>query len=181
MRRYTWKTISSRIAHANPHYRVREDAVVRPSGIDGTYYVIETDPSVMVVPIASTGEIYLILQQRYPTKKFSWEVPAGTHDDGGSDLENARRELREETGLISDEWTKIGEVQVMSGIADHKSTVFIANNVRETTDHMQEEEGIVQMRKETFRRVFDLIRLGELNHSETIMAVTLAALHLKYI
>jgi ADP-ribose pyrophosphatase len=134
----------------------------------------------MIVPIASTGEVYLILQQRYPTKLFSWEVPAGTCD-GGSDLENARRELREETGLISNEWTKIGEVQVMSGIADHKSTVFIANNVRETSDHMQEEEGIMQMRKETLRRVLDMISSGELNHSETIMAVTLAALHLKYI
>jgi ADP-ribose pyrophosphatase YjhB (NUDIX family) len=180
MRRFTWKTISSRIAHANPHYRVREDAVVRPSGVTGTYYVIETAPSIMIVPIASTGEVYLILQQRYPTKLFSWEVPAGTCD-GGSDLENARRELREETGLISNEWTKIGEVQVMSGIADHKSTVFIANNVRETSDHMQEEEGIMQMRKETLRRVLDMISSGELNHSETIMAVTLAALHLKYI
>jgi ADP-ribose pyrophosphatase len=180
MRRYTWKTISSRIAHANPYYRVREDAVIRPSGMDGTYYVIETGPSVMVVPIASTGEIYLILQQRYPTKRFSWEVPAGAHD-GGSDLENAMRELREETGLISDEWSKIGEVQVMSGIADHKSMVFIAKNVRETSDHMQEEEGITHMRKETLRRVFDMIRSGELNHSETITAVTLAALHLKYI
>jgi hypothetical protein len=69
----------------------------------------------------------------------------------------------------------------MSGIADHKSTVFIANNVRETSDHMQEEEGIMQMRRETLRRVLDMISSGELNHSETIMAVTLAALHLKYI
>jgi ADP-ribose pyrophosphatase len=180
MQRYTWKTIASKIAHANPYYRVREDAVVRPSGVDGTYYVIETNPSVMVVPISSTGEIYLILQQRYPTSMFSWEVPAGTHD-GGSDLENARRELREETGLVSSEWIKIGEVQVMSGIADHKSIVFIAKNVRETGDHMQEEEGITHMRKETLRRVFDMISSGELNHSETIMAVTLAALHLKFI
>lgn len=46
---------------------------------------------------------------------------------------------------------------------------------------MQEEEGITHMHKVSFQRVFEMIRTGRLNHSETIMSITLAALHLKLI
>ena len=52
----------------------------------------------------------------------------GAHE-GGGDLENARRELREETGLLSQDWTKLGDVQVMNGTANHQASVFLAENV----------------------------------------------------
>ena len=178
MAKRAWKRISSKVAHRNPFFHVREDTVIQPNGKEGTYYVIETNPSVMIVPISSAGEVYLIVQHRYPTGIFSWEIPGGAVE-GGSDLENAKRELREETGLVSDVWTKLGEIQVMSGTANHKTTVFIAENTRETSDHKQEEEGITEMQKVPFQRVFEMIRSGRLNHSETIMSTTLAALHLK--
>ena len=173
-----WKKISSKVAHKNPFFQVREDTVIQPNGKEGSYYVIETSPSVMIVPVSSAGEIYLIVQHRYPTGIFSWEIPGGGHE-GGSDLENAKRELREETGLVSDVWTTLGEVKVMSGTANHRTTVFIAENARETSDHMQEEEGITHMHKVSFQQVFGLIRAAGLNHSETIMSIMLAALHLK--
>ena len=178
MTRPAWRRISSKVAHKNPFFRVREDKVIQPNGREGTYYVIETRPSVMIVPLSGDGEIYLIVQHRHPTGIFSWEIPGGALE-GGSDLENAKRELREETGLVSDVWTKLGEVQVMSGTANNKTTVFIAENTRETSDHMQEEEGITHMHKVSFQRVFEMIRAGELSHSETIMSITLAALYLK--
>lgn len=178
MAKLGWKRISSKVVHRNPFFHVHEDAVIQPNGKKGTYHVIETSPSVMIVPISSAGEVYLIAQHRYPTGIFSWETPGGA-GEGGSDLEDAKRELREETGLISDVWTRLGEIQVMSGTANHKTTVFIAENTRETSDHKQEEDGITEMQKVPFQRVFEMIRSGRLNHSETIMSITLAALHLK--
>jgi 8-oxo-dGTP pyrophosphatase MutT (NUDIX family) len=178
MIKLAWKRVSSKVAHKNPFFHVCEDNVIQPNGKEGTYYVIKTSPSVMIVPISSEGEVYLIVQHRYPTRMFSWEIPGGALESG-SDLENAERELREETGLVSDVWTKLGEVQVLSGTTDHKTIVFIAENTRETLDHKQEEEGITEMRKISFQNVFNMIRTGHLNHSETIMSITLAALHLK--
>jgi 8-oxo-dGTP pyrophosphatase MutT (NUDIX family) len=173
-----WRRISSKVAHKNPFFCVREDKVIQPNCRDGTFYVIETSPSVMIVPVSGYGEIYLIMQHRHPTGIFSWEIPGGALE-GGSDLENAKRELRDETGLVSNVWTKLGEVQVMSGTANNKTTVFIAEKTRETSDSMQEEDGIMRMQKVSLQRVFEMIRAGELNHSETIMAITLAALYLK--
>ncbi|MGZ3322638.1 MAG: NUDIX domain-containing protein [Xanthobacteraceae bacterium] len=180
MKHHIWKRLSSKIAHKNPYFYVREDAVIQPNGRVGTYYVIETGQSVMIVPLSSAGEIYLIKQHRHPTGAFSLEIPAGAHE-GGSDLENAKRELGEETGLVSAAWTKLGEVQVMNGTANHRAIVFLAENIDETWMRLQEGEGIIRIYKESFRSVFEMIRLGKLNHSETIMSITLAALHLKIV
>jgi hypothetical protein len=53
---------------------------------------------------------------------------------------------------------KILYVIVMSGTANHRTIVFIAENVRQTSNHTQEEEGITQMRNVSFRQVFKMIR-----------------------
>jgi hypothetical protein len=44
---------------------------------------------------------------------------------------------------------------------------------------MQEKEGIVSVCKVAFDKVFDMIKTGELSHSESITSITLAALYLK--
>jgi 8-oxo-dGTP pyrophosphatase MutT (NUDIX family) len=178
MKKFTWKQVSSKIVHQNPFFCVREDAVIQPSGGNGTYYVIEAGRSVMIVPLSRTGDLFLIKQHRYPTSSFSLEIPAGAHE-GGSDLENAIRELREETGLLSQDWTKLGDVQVMNGTANHQASVFLAENVDESEIRIQEKEGILSVCKVTFDKVFDMIKTGKLSHSESITSITLAALYLK--
>ena len=69
----------------------------------------------------------------------------------------------------------------MNGTANHRAIVFLAENIDETWMRLQEGEGIIRIYKELFRSVFEMIRLGKLNHSETIMSITLAALHLKIV
>ena len=142
------------------------------------YYVIEAGRSVMIVPLSRAGDLFLIKQHRYPTNSFSLEVPAGAHE-GGGDLENAKRELREETGLLSQDWTKLGDVQVMNGTANHQASVFLAENVGRLGIRIQEKEGITSVYKVAFNRVFNMIKAGELSHSESIMSITLAALFLR--
>jgi ADP-ribose pyrophosphatase YjhB (NUDIX family) len=178
MKKSMWKQVSSKIVHQNPFFYVREDAVIQPSGGNGIYYVIEAGRSVMIVPLSRAGDLFLIKQHRYPTNSFSLEVPAGAHE-GGGDLENARRELREETGLLSQDWTKLGDVQVMNGTANHQASVFLAENVDDSGIRIQEKEGITSVYKVAFNRVFNMIKAGELSHSESIMSITLAALFLR--
>jgi 8-oxo-dGTP pyrophosphatase MutT (NUDIX family) len=137
---------------------------------------LENGSAVSIVPVSRDGEIYLIGQHRYATGAYSWEIPSGAHE-GGDDLDNAKRELREETGLVSENWTRLAAVHVMNGTANFKMIVFLAEHVRETGEHAQLEEGITGMRKESFQRAFDMIRSGEMTDSESISAITLAALH----
>ncbi|HET9633323.1 MAG TPA: NUDIX domain-containing protein, partial [Terrabacter sp.] len=94
----TWPTTESRLVYENAWIRVREDAVTRPDGSDGTYGVVEVRrPAVFVVALTDEDEVVLVTVDRH-TVGHSVEVPAGG-TDGEDPLRAAQRELAEETGL----------------------------------------------------------------------------------
>lgn len=175
-----WKKISSKIVHKNPWYFVRQDAVVRPDGKPGTYYVVVSHPAVYIVPVTAKKEVVLIDIYRYPTDMFSIEVPAG-NSDGQKPLVAAKRELREETGLTARIWKKIGKPQARNGLMSQIDDVFLATELSETNDHAQHEEGIVGLRTVSFKKVFQMIKAGEISDAPSIAALTLAALELDFL
>ncbi|MBU6389469.1 NUDIX hydrolase [Patescibacteria group bacterium] len=175
--KHSWQQLDSRIVYQNPWIKVREDKVVRPNGQPGIYGVVMTPPSVMIVPLTENGEVYMIGQNRYPTEKFSWELPAG-----GSDNQNlltaAKRELKEETGLEAGSWEEIGSFQVMNGICSEICHVFIARELRATPGNSQDEEGITTVRIVAFSELLAMIRSGECDDGMSIAAIMQAALYL---
>ena len=175
-----WKTVSTKETYRTPYFSVHEDEVIRPDGSAGKYYVIEQKPAIMIVAVTGANEIYLIGQYRYTTQMFSWEIPGGGYE-GGDMLEEAKRELLEETGVISQTWERLGTIQTMNGQANHLAEVFLAKDVQKTSIHKQAEEGITEMRKETFTTVFEMIKSGELTDSESITSLTMAALRLRIV
>lgn len=175
-----WQTVSSKPVYQNIYFKVREDAVVRPDGEDGTYFVVEMNPAVTIVPVTKDNEVYLVGQNRYASKVYSLEVPAGRLEEENK-LEEAKRELAEETGLISNEWEELGSLQVLNGCTNLVLHIFLAKNVTQTNKNEQEEEGINKMVKVPYRKAMDMIASGEITDSETISALTLGALKLKII
>lgn len=172
-----WKTLSSKIVYENPWFRVREDQALKPGNRKGIYGIVQTQPSVFTIALDSNDEIYLIGMYRYPTGKYALELPAGGSEKQDL-LEAAKRELLEETGVEAKEWIKVGEFTPWNGISDEVSHVYIAKNLRETGSPVDEDEGILEVRKVPFENVFDLIESGEISDGQTISALTLAKIHL---
>ncbi len=122
-----WKRLLSRFPYQNHWIRVREDAVVRPDGTPGIYGVVELRPSIGVVAVNEQGEIVLVGQWRYPTGRYSWEVPRGGSQDGERDmLEVARRELLEETGVAAESWRNMGALDLCNGVLMSSEHLFLA-------------------------------------------------------
>jgi len=168
-----WKTLDSRIAYENSWIRVREDRVIRPDGNEGIYGVIEIQPSVFIVALTDASEIVLVRLYRYTTGSHSWEIPAGGAE-GGDPLEAAKRELREEAGLIAEEWEEAGTFEGLNGVANAPCHVFVARGLSEAGDHSQEEEGITDVRKVSFEELRRMIRAGELRDGETLTSLMIA-------
>lgn len=175
-----WKTKNSKIVYENGRFSIREDQIVRPDGTDGVFYVMDRAHVVVIVPLTKENEVYLIQINRYTTKQAHWELPAGSSDKQ-DELVAAKRELKEETGLVSDDWLKVGELEVAPGMTGQMAHVFVAKNVEMTQENEQDDENIVKMQKFPFKKILEMIENGEIVNSPSIAAIMKAALYLKFI
>ncbi|UWF78351.1 MULTISPECIES: NUDIX domain-containing protein [Microbacterium] len=174
-----WQIDDSRTVYENRWIEVREDRVTGPSGA-GIYGVVRMQhPAVFVVALDEDERVCLVSLHRYTTGA-SIEVPAGG-TDGEDPLTAARRELREETGLEADEWTALGTVNALNGIAVAREHVFLARGLRPAADADDEgrtEEGIDAVLRVPFAEAIAMIADGRITDGETVAALALAGIRL---
>ncbi len=123
-----WKTLDSNIVYENPWISVRHEHVVRPDGQSGIYGVVSMrNRAVGVVPLHDDGTVTLVGQWRYTMNEYSWEIPEGGCPFDESPLVAARRELREETGLVAAIIEPLGgEIHLSNSISDERGSLFVA-------------------------------------------------------
>ena len=130
-----WKTISSRIAYKNPWFHVRQDRVMRPDGKKGIYGVVERPNANFIVALLDDNKILLVEEYRYPVKQSVMQLPAGTTNQGETDLGAAKRELYEETGFRARTWRKISSFFIAPGHESIVANVFLAKDCRKKKSH----------------------------------------------
>ncbi|MGH3689493.1 MAG: NUDIX domain-containing protein [Microbacterium sp.] len=175
-----WVTRGSETKYENAWIRVREDRVTGPGGDDGIYGVVTMrQPAVFVVALDDEDRMCLVTIDRYTVGR-STEIPAGG-SDGEDPLEAARRELREETGFEAEDWTALGRMNALNGVADAIEFVFLARVLRRAAAHeeaarTQAEEGIQAVSWIPFDEVLAMIATGTITDGETIAAIAKAGI-----
>jgi 8-oxo-dGTP pyrophosphatase MutT (NUDIX family) len=173
-----WVTRESSTVYENRWIEVREDQVTGPAG-DGIYGVVTMrHPAVFVVALDDEDRVCLVSLERYTTG-ISIEVPAGG-SDGEDPLVAAQRELLEETGFVADEWTSLGTMNALNGIAHAPEHVFLARRLTPADDsaHTQAEEGIDAVIWVPFSEALDMIADGRITDGETVAAIAYAGIRL---
>ncbi len=92
---------------------------------------------VVVIPITPQEEFVFIRQFRPAFGGFVIEFPAGLNDKKEFLTEVAKRELIEETGMLSDDIVFLAEGPVSSGLSTEVITVYIAKDVKEASDEIK--------------------------------------------
>lgn len=94
-------------------YVVIRDLVKFPSGKMAPYIrmiskkaELENTPSCYILPY-DNKKVFLQEEFRHPLRKWIWTTPRGFGEKGLSDIENAAKELREETGYVAETLTRI--------------------------------------------------------------------------
>lgn len=126
-----WKKLSTKNVYENPWIKVEEDKIINPAGNPGIYgKVIFKNKAVGVVPLDNEGNIYLVGQYRYPLDEYSWEIPEGGSPIGEENpLETAKRELKEETGLIAQKWTLLGRIHTSNSVTNEEGFMYLAQEL----------------------------------------------------
>lgn len=169
-----WKRLSSKIAHKNPYYYVRQDKVIRPDGKQGEYFVVVRPVSVFIVAVNDKNEVYLIKLHRYTTGLESLEIPAGS-SDGQNPLKAAKRELQEETGLLAKKWKLLGKFQAANGILNQIEYLYLATELVEGKKDSKTEEGITIAKPVPFRKALKLIRENKISDIQSVSGLLMAA------
>lgn len=108
------------------------DPVRFPSGALGVYGRIVSRASLLgavgaaVLPVLKDGRVALNCNFRHATRSWELEIPRGFSEKGETIEETARRELKEETGLIARELIFLGEIAPDSGTSSSIVPVFLA-------------------------------------------------------
>jgi 8-oxo-dGTP pyrophosphatase MutT (NUDIX family) len=177
-----WRTTGSRYTHENRWFRVRIDDVITPGGEPGEYNVIEVPPAVSVVALDERNRLCLLREYRYPHETWLWETPIGSLEADDTDpLSAARRELREEAGLTSEDWTYLGITRGLKGVSTQVIHNFLARNVTRGRTAREGVEAIDEQRFLSLAAFFQEVRAGRVTDAETIAAVALAAAHLEIV
>jgi 8-oxo-dGDP phosphatase len=173
------ETLGTRRVYENPWMSVREDQVRRADGSTGIYAVVDTADIAVVIPLAD-GRFHLVEQYRYPVVGRRWEFPAGSAEevDGTDPAALARRELREETGLVANDLTVLGTLEVTPSMIAHRCTVYLATEFG-VAGEPQRDPAEQDMRSAWFTRddVDHMVHTGQIVDAKSIAALMLLSLH----
>jgi 8-oxo-dGTP pyrophosphatase MutT (NUDIX family) len=172
----SWKTLSSKYVYQNPWIKVREEDIIRPSGNKGMFGIV--DAKDFAVAIAKVdNKFYMVEQYRYPVKKNSLEFPMGSIEPNESLEEGVKRELKEETGLISDDIKKIGFLYLANSFCTIGYHIFIVDNCTLSEQKLEASEEGMKVKTLTFDELKSQIKNGQITDGPTVSAFGLYLLN----
>ena len=173
-----WTQHSSRVILENQWWKIIQDQVTRPDGQPGEYNIVETPGSITVVALTDAQEVILIDQFRYITGRNSLEAPGGGMDSDNP-LAEAKRELREETGISAKTWTELGIIQPLNGLVRETMHLFLAQDLDLSQEAPEGAEAISKVLHVPFPEVINQIKNGTIDDGPTIFTFFKVALYLE--
>ncbi len=171
-----WTILSKKKIYTNPWIDVDHHEVLQPSGDKGIYGTVHfKNLAVAVLPLDEQGNTWLVGQHRFPLGQYSWEIPEGGAPQGESPLDAAKRELREETGLLAASWEKILEMHLSNSVTDEKAIAFIARGLTEGPSDPEGTEDI-SLKKVPFDHLYHEVIQGHITDALTVATVLRAKL-----
>ena len=164
-----WKTIRSETLVDDYHVRVRKNSVELPDGaVIPDFYTVSIPDAAMVAAITKDGKILLKSEYRYACGSEVIECPAGMFEENESDpLTVAKRELLEETGYSSDNWTYFGPTWESTSKLTNRMHLFLARDAVPTgTQHLDENEHLDVM-EVSLEAAVEMVMGGVINANST--------------
>lgn len=174
-----WTTKKINPIYENPWIKVEHHDVLNPAGKESIYGKVHFKNRAMaIIPIDESGNTWLIGQYRYPLDEYSWEIPMGGGPMAEDKLESAKRELKEETGLIAEKWTEIMKIHTSNSVTDEVGFVYLAEGLTQGETEFEETE-LLKIKKLPFTKVVEMVMDGEITDGISVAAILKAARILK--
>lgn len=167
-----WKTLDSSYVFKTPFGNLRKDNCELPDGqVIENYYVNEYADWVNAIVLTKENKIVLVKQYRYAAQDFFLEIPAGKAEEDEAYEDAILREVREETGFISDEKPLLlGEFYVNPATQTNKVITFLIIDAFEAFDQELDPTEFIDVHLVDLHDMEAMIATGEINQLFTVSA-----------
>ncbi|WP_242692099.1 NUDIX domain-containing protein [Aridibaculum aurantiacum] len=166
-----WKIVSEKQVYDNKWIRLTEYDVINPSGNAGIYGKVHfKNKAIGILPLDEDWNTYLVGQYRFTIDAYSWEIPEGGGALDVDPIESAKRELKEETGLVAGEWTELGQLYLSNSVSDELAILFLARNLTQEEAMPEETEQLV-VKKLPFEEAYQMVEDGLITDAMAVAAI----------
>jgi ADP-ribose pyrophosphatase len=164
-----WKIVSQKPVFSAKFFDVKE-VVLKNSGKKRIHHVAQRDPIVVIFPMTDQYDIYLIDQYRSMLEKTVLEAISGHVDKNESTIAAAKRELKEESGIISHQLEEIARIEMSASVFKSKVHIFLAKGLEFEEANLEEDEEISVV-KMPLTQAVEKVMLGEINHAASMLGI----------
>ena len=166
-----WTILGGKEVYDNKWINVTEYDVINPSGGKGIYGKVHfKNLAIGILPLDEDLNTYLVGQYRFTLNQYSWEIPEGGGPFGIDILQSAQRELKEETGLVAAEWTKLMDFHLSNSVCDEHGAIFLARKLKQEEAMPEETEDLV-VKKVPFEEAYQMVENGIITDSLAVAAI----------
>lgn len=185
-----WEEISREHIVQDQWIDFRKSAYRYPDGrVFEPFYTYSRRDYCVIVASDEDGNYLCVRQFRQGIKEVTTEFPAGgierkdgreyasgarVAEQAEEALEAAKRELMEETGYVSDDWTHLITIPSNATIADNYAHIFMAKGCRPAGDQHLDETEVLNVIRCSGQEIEDMIRQGKFQQAMHVMAWLMA-------
>lgn len=142
----------------------------RETGSEGEFDLIQTLSWVNMIPLTSDQQVIMVRQYRHGTDQVTLEIPGGAVDIGEETLQAAIRELEEETGYRSTNWSKLGVVHPNPAFMTNICETWLATDCEASGVQNFDDLEEIELELVPLSQIPEKIQNGEITHSLVIAA-----------
>ena len=154
-------------------FQARFDWMHNPrNGAQMKAVVLESADWVNVVALTTEGKILVVSQYRFGIGNTTLEIPAGLVEANEKPLQAAQRELQEETGYTTQDWTYLGAVEANPAFLTNHCHLWLARDVQKTHLPQLDAGEDVSIGELTWDELQQAIAEGRMRNAFTLLALS---------
>lgn len=166
-----WITHTNEVVYDNAWINVSHRDVTTPTGADGIYGLVHfKNVGIGVIPIDDQDHTWLVGQYRYAIDRYSWEIPEGGGPHNEDPIVAAKRELREECGLLAEHLEPIVHAALSNSVSDEHGLVYVATGLTPTETDPDDTE-VLALRRLPVDEAIDMALRGEIDDSLSLLGL----------
>lgn len=123
--------------------------------------------AVMIAPQINNEFLVTIEPRVFTEKGVAVSFPAGYIEKNETPLDAAKRELKEETGYVSDKFIHLDSYYQDEGVSSAYNHSFLAQDAKKMFDQKLDENEIIKYMTFTYEELLEIEKMGYLSGSNT--------------